>query len=321
MKRTLLVLVCVVAAACADDNASGDDARARDAAANVDGPLAHADAPPPQDPLDGAGSATLVQGGFQFVEGPVWRPATGMLLFSDIDANTIYRLTTPSSIDVFRADSGNSNGLAEHIDGSLLAAEHGNRHVSRTTAAGQVVDVASMYQGMRLNSPNDIAVRSDGTIYFTDPPYGISAGQQELSFNGVFRVPAAGGLVAEWQGPLSARPNGVVLSLDERVLYVSDTAGPVRAYDVGSDAALSGERVFTSDVSGADGMCLDQAGNLFVTTTNGVMAFAPDGSAWGTIAVPEVPANCTFGGSDYRTMYVTARTGLYQIAMPIAGRH
>lgn len=323
MKRRIpWLLWLVVVAGCGDDGAARVDASgATDASPGIDAPLDPADAAVPRDPLVGAGTAMLLQAGFQFIEGPVWRPASSVLLFSDIQGNTIYRLTPPSSIDTFRADSGNSNGLVEDENGLLLAAEHGNRRVSRTTAGGQIVDVATMYQGMRLNSPNDIAVRSDGTIYFTDPPYGISPGDQELGFNGVFRVPPGGGLVAEWQGALSSRPNGILLSPDESVLYVADTEGPVRAYDVAGDGTLSGERVFTSDVTGADGMCMDETGNVFVTTSSGVEAFAPNGSLWGTIAVPEQPANCTFGGSDYRTMYITARTGLYSVAMVIPGIH
>lgn len=322
MYRYTLV-VALVWVACGDGDASTVDARATAVDARNPGADAAAavDAAPPQNPLTGIGTATSVQGGFMFLEGPVWRPAQGVLLFSDIPANTIYRLTPPAAVDTFRADSGNSNGLVEDHDGLLLAAEHGNRRVSRTLAGGQIVDVATTYQGMSLNSPNDLAVRSDGTIYFTDPPYGISPGEQELGFNGVFRVAPGGALSAEWEGPTTSRPNGIHLSADETVLYVSDTEGPVRAYDVAPDGSLSGERVFTSDVTGADGMCMDEAGNLFVTTTSGVKAFAPDGSTWGTIPVPEVPANCTFGGTDYRTMYITARTGLYRVAMTLAGQH
>jgi len=320
VRLSICVLVALTSVGCGDDGSAASDA------ATVDGqplpfPDAAIDARGPVDPLVGVGTAVAIDTSFQFVEGPVWRPTAGVLLFSDIPANTIYQLAPPSTITTFRADSGNSNGLAEDQNGLLLAAEHGNRRVSRTTGAGQVVDVASMYQGMRLNSPNDIAVRADGTLYFTDPPYGISSGEQELAFNGVFRVDPAGTLTAEWQGSTSARPNGVILSVDQSVLYVADTAGPVRAYDVAAGGALSGERTFTSDVIGADGMCLDQAGNVFVTTSTGVKAFAPDGSLWGTIAIPQAPANCTFGGTDYRTMYVTARTGVYSVSMAVPGNH
>jgi gluconolactonase len=315
----LVATACGQSASAPDASANDDGGATNDAAPGSADARPGADAWPLTDPLTGIGSATPVATTFMFTEGPVWRPGTQVLLFSDIPANTIFRLTPPSSIDVFRADSGNSNGLREDTAGLLLAAEHGNRRVSRTLANGTIVDVATRYQGMRLNSPNDIAVRSDGTIYFSDPPYGITSGQQELSFNGVFRVDTSDTLHAEWEGSLSSRPNGVVLSPDESILYVADTTGPVRAYDVAGDGSLSNERVFTDQVSNGDGMCIDVAGNLFVTSATGVRAFGPDGRDWGTITVPKQPANCTFGGSDYRTMYITAQEGLYRVSMTIPG--
>lgn len=320
---------CAVAiAAC---GGGGDD----DGAGAIDGGAGTADAPPgtpdaaggggadagpPVNPLDGIGAVELVDDGYMFLEGPTWRAADGVLLFSDIPANTIYQLEPPSTITTFRSPSGNSNGLDTDVDGLLLAAEHGNRRVSRTLGDGQLVDVAASYQGMSLNSPNDLAVRSDGTIYFTDPPYGIPAGEsQELSFNGVFRVAPGGALTAEWEGALSSRPNGIALSPDEQVLYVADTTGPVRAYDVAGDGSLGNERVLTAAVANADGMAIDTAGNLFVTTATGVKVFAPDGSEWGTISVPQQPANCAFGDGDARTLYITARTGLYRVRVVIPG--
>lgn len=317
--RIVVSLVVVLVSSCGDSGDPGNIDAALTADATPSADATGADAWLVQDPLSGAGAAILIDNGYMFVEGPAWRPADGVLLFSDIPAATIYRLTPPSAIDVFRASSGNANGLASDTDGLLLAAEHGNRRVSRTMAGGQVVDVATHYMSLRLNSPNDIAVRSDGTIYFTDPPYGIAPSDQELSFNGVFRLPPGGTLTAEWEGALTTRPNGIGLSPDQTVLYVADTTGPVRAYDVATDGSLSNERVFTSDVSTADGMCIDVAGNVLVTTDTGVRAFAPNGSPWGTIAVPEVPANCTYGGSDRRTLYITARTGLYQVQMVVPG--
>jgi len=270
-------------------------------------------------PFDDIGDVRLVDEGYEFLEGPTWRAADGVLLFSDIPADTIYQLTPPAAIEVFRMPSGNANGLDSDADGLLLAAEHGNRRVSRTEVGGTVVDVATSYLGDRLNSPNDIAVHSDGTIYFTDPPYGIDPGDQELSFNGVFRVPSDGGLVAEWEGALSARPNGIALSPDEGTLYVADTAaGSVRAYAL-VGGALTNERVFTDATPNADGMAVDTVGNLYVTTAEGINVFAPDGTLWGTIVVPRVPANCAFGGADARTLYITAREGLYSVVMPIRG--
>jgi sugar lactone lactonase YvrE len=274
------------------------------------------------DPLQGIGMVELVDDGFMFTEGPTWRSAEQRLLFSDIPANTIYQLTPPDDVTVFRADSGQANGLDSDEDGLLLAAEHANRRVSRTLANGTVVTVASEYLGDPLNSPNDIAVRSDGTIYFTDPPYGINpATQQVLEFNGVFRVAPDGGLTAEWEGAKSTRPNGVVLSPDEQILYVADTTGGVMAFDVNPDGSLSGERPFIAALQNADGMAMDTGGNLFVTTLNGVEVFDPSGSSWGVIEVPDgrVPANCAFGGADAKTLYVTARQALYRVSMARPG--
>jgi sugar lactone lactonase YvrE len=271
------------------------------------------------DPLEGIGTVELVADGFEFTEGPTWRTAEQRLLFSDIPGNTIFELTPPDSIAVFRPGSGNANGLDSDVDGLLLAAEHGNRRVSRTLSDGTIVDVASEYLGDPLNSPNDIAARSDGTIYFTDPPYGIDpATEQVLQFNGVFRVDPVGGLTAEWMGAKSTRPNGLVLSPDERILYVADTQGGVTmAFDVHPDGSFSGQRTFVNDLIGPDGMAIDTGGNVFVTEARGVRVYDPEGNVWGTIEIPDgrIPANCAFGGDDARTLYITAREALYKVLL------
>jgi gluconolactonase len=270
------------------------------------------------DPLQGIGTVELVADGFMFTEGPTWRSAEQRLLFTDIPANTIHQLTPPDAVSVFVADSGRANGLDSDLDGLLLAAEHANRRVSRTLANGTVVTVVSEYMGDRLNSPNDIAVRSDGTIYFTDPPYGIDPNtEQELEFNGVFRVAPDGGLTAEWEGAKSSRPNGLVLSPDESVLYVADTMAGVMVFDVNADGSLSNERDFIETLPSADGMAIDMGGNLFVTTATGVQVFDPTGNSWGTIEIPDgrAPANCAFGGDDARTLYITAREALYRVSL------
>jgi len=274
------------------------------------------------DPLQGIGTVELVADGYVFTEGPTWRSAEQRLVFSDIPANTIYQLTPPDEVTVLRADSGLSNGLDSDIDELLLAAEHGNRRVSRTLANGTVVTVASEYLGEPLNSPNDLAVRSDGTIYFTDPPYGINpATEQVLEFNGVFRVAPNGDLTAEWEGAKSTRPNGLVLSPDESVLYVADTTAGVMVFDVNPDGSLTNERAFIEAVPNADGMAMDTGGNLFVTTSTGVQVFDPEGELWGTIEVPDgrVPANCAFGGADARTLYITARQAVYRVLLANPG--
>ena len=274
------------------------------------------------DPLDGIGDVELVADGFFFTEGPTWREAEGRLLFTDIPLSTIYELTAMETTEPFRENSGMANGLDSDVDGLLLAAEHQTRRVSRTLADGTIVDVATEYMGDLLNSPNDIAVRSDGTIYFTDPPYGIDpVTEQELDFNGVFRVAPDGALTAEWKGALESRPNGLVLSPDESILYVAETTTGVMMFDVNADGSLANERDFVEMLLGADGMAMDTGGNLFVSAATGVQVYAPDGSLWGAIELPggAVPANCAFGGADARTLYITARSELFQVRLANAG--
>jgi gluconolactonase len=296
-----------------DDDDDDDDVVAPDAARATDGAA-------PIDPLDGIGTVSAVMGGYQFLEGPQWLEGDGLLVFSDVQGNTIYQLLPPSDISPFRAPSGNANGNAVAPDGDLLTCEHGNRRVSRTTGS-EVATVASSYQGASLNSPNDVIVRDDGTVYFTDPPYGITDDQRELDFIGTFRVPAGGGPpIAEVMGPLTARPNGIGLSPDQSTLYVDDTdLGVVHAYDVATDGSLSGERTLSADTPGADGLAIDADGNLFVATAAGVRVIAPDGATWGTIEVPEQPSNCAFGNDDHHTLFITARTGLYAVHLARAG--
>lgn len=304
-------------------NDAAIDARA-EASAEASVEAGSGDAMAAVDPLIGIGTVELVRGGFMFVEGPQWRASEGDLLFSDIPANVIRRLMG-SAVTTFRQPSDNSNGLALDSAGRLYAAEHGSRSLTRTRADGTRETLASTFMEMgaarRLNSPNDLIVRSDGTVYFTDPPYGIDpASQQELSFNGVFRRSNAGALTAEWRGARTSRPNGIALSPDERTLYVTDTAdGRVRAFDVGADGALTNERTLATTSGNPDGMTVDRDGNLFVTTQTGVQVFAPSGRLWGTIAVAMQPANCAFGDADARTLYITARTALYRVRLARAG--
>jgi gluconolactonase len=271
-------------------------------------------------PLDGAPAVELVQGGFGFTEGTVWIPALGVLRFSDIPGNRIHEYDpSTDTVSVWREPSGNTNGNALTPDGDLVMCEHSGRRLSRSVAAGTPAPVAvvTTYQGDVFNSPNDAIVRSDGQIYFTDPTYGLGNQSPDLAFRGVFRVDAQGGvhLVDDDYD----QPNGIALSPDESKLYVSDSAaGDVFVYEVAPDGS-TGPRALFVDLGPSDGMAVDDAGNLYFTTANGVEVFADDGTAWGTIAFPERPANCAFGDTDRRTLYVTARTGLYRVRLAIPG--
>lgn len=330
------VLACAFAllllTACDDDggtdagpiiDGSAPDAGGLDDAGEPEDDAGAPDAGGPVNPFEGIGTVEMVQSGFRFLEGPHWRAADGVLLFTDIPADIIYRLTPPSTVDEFRNPSQQANGLATLPDGRLLAAEHGGRRVSVSDGAAAPMDFAATDDmGRAFNSPNDIAVRSDGTVYFTDPPYGLAGRPQEIPFLGVYRVSPTGDVSVEWMSSSnSQRPNGIVLSPDESVLYLADTDdGVVRRFDVASDGALSGEDTFVASARGADGMAVDTAGNLFVAAGPGVLVFAPDGTMWGVINVPEQPANVGFGDADLRTLYITARTTLYRVQLMVPGR-
>ncbi len=258
---------------------------------------------------------------FRFTEGPVWHPE-GYLLFSDIPASTIHRLEPDGSISVWRQPSGNSNGLTFDRQGRLVACEHGNRRVSVAGPDGAPQPVATHYQGKQLNSPNDVVVRSDGIIYFTDPPYGIQEAQRELPFNGVFRLMPDGEL--ELLVDDFDRPNGLAFSPDEAVLYVDDTERRhIRAFDVAADGSLSNGRLWADmaspDAGGPDGMKVDRLGNVYSTGPGGIWVFTPDATCLGVLKGPELPANLAFGGPDLRTLYITARTSLYTLRTKVSG--
>jgi gluconolactonase len=270
-----------------------------------------------------SGDPERLASGFQFIEGPVWRP-DGSLLFTDIPANRIYRWTAESGAVVWREPTGNANGLTLDRKGRLIACEHTTRRVSRTEADGQVIAIADQYRGRRLNSPNDVVVRSDGTIYFTDPPYGIDdlPDAREQPANGVYRI-TPGGDVAIVADDFD-RPNGLALSPDESILYVDDSRRRhVRAFDVREDGTVTNNRVMADmdhpQPGNPDGMKIDEEGHLYVTGATGVWVFEPNGEPLGVIVTPERPANCAWGDEDRKSLYITARTSLYRIRMKIAG--
>lgn len=259
--------------------------------------------------------------GFQFTEGPVWLPG-GYLLFSDIPANRIYKWTPGEGAIIWREPSGNSNGLTLDRAGRLVACEHGNRRVSCTEADGRIIALADRYQGKRLNSPNDVVVKSDGVVYFTDPPYGIDLKDREQPCNGVYRILPDGTI--ELLADDFDRPNGLAFSPDESVLYIDDSPRRhVRAFDVRPDGTLTNSRVIADmdhpQPGSPDGMKIDVEGHLYVTGATGVWVFEPNGELLGVIVTPERPANCAWGDADRQTLYITAQTSLYRVRAKVRG--
>ena len=260
---------------------------------------------------------------FQFTEGPIWVPE-GHLLFSDIPADTIYKWNPGTGKhEVFRNPSGPSNGLTLDLQGRLLACELSCR-VSRTEADGEVITLAEKYKGRRINSPNDIVVKSDGGVYFTDPAYGLrrTGLSKELDFNGIFRIEPNGDLSlldATFEGP-----NGLAFSPDESILYVDDSSmGHIRAFDVKDNGALTNGRLFAvlrgPGEGVPDGMKVDTQGNIYCTGPGGIWILDKDGKKLGILSFPEAPSNLAWGDNDLKTLYVTARTGVYRVRTRIQG--
>jgi gluconolactonase len=261
-----------------------------------------------------------IAAGFVFTEGPVWHP-DGYLLFSDVPGNIIYQWTPDGQVQTFRSPSGYSNGLTFDKQGRLLVCEHGNRRISRTEQDGTITTLAEKFEGKRLNSPNDVVVKSDGSIYFTDPPYGLKEpGSQELAFQGIYRIlPGSNSL--ELLVDDFHRPNGLAFSPDEKMLYIANTGhGEVIAFDVLSDGSLANRRVFAKITGFPDGVKVDIDGNLYVTNNYSfVQIFANSGKHLGDIVVPEGAENCGFGDPDYKTLFITARTSVYRVKLKVKG--
>ena len=278
--------------------------------------------------------------GFAFTEGPIWFKEERYLLFSDIPRNEINKWTPDGKVVLFRKPSGydkddapagafiGSNGMTLDHQGRLIICEHGNGRVTRLEKDGALTVLADKWEGKRLNSPNDIVQKSNGDFYFTDPPYGLpkqdNDPKKELDFNGVFRL-SDGKLHLLYKGV--ARPNGLAFSPDEEFLYLNNSEPHNKIclrFEVQADGSLANEKVFfdlTSDSSDGvpDGMKIDRNGNVYSTGPSGVWVFSPDGKRLGTIKPPEVPANLHWGDADSKTLYITARTGLYRIKLNIAG--
>jgi len=269
-------------------------------------------------------SIEKVAEGFQFTEGPVWSPRN-FLLFSDIYGDRIYRWAPGSSAaEVFRDAAGNPNGLTFDQKGRLLICEQKQRRLSRLLTKGDVQVLADRSQGKSLNCPNDVVVRRDGTIYFTDPYWKFPPGAvQELDFQGVFRISPTGKLTAEAKD--FGLPNGIGLSPDEKTLYIGDTRRrKIYGFDVAADGSLSGQRqvaeLQSTEKGAVDGMKLDELGNIYTTGPGGIWILSSSGQHVGTIVAPEIPANCAWGDSDYRTLYLTAPKSVYRVRTLVRGK-
>lgn len=269
-----------------------------------------------------------IAGDCLFTEGPLWHPAGRYLLWSDMPGDHLRRWSAADGVSTFRKPCNKSNGLTWDRQGRLLACEHASSRVSRTEADGRIVPLATHFDGKALNSPNDIVCAGDGSIYFSDPPYGRAEfygvpRPQELAFQGVFRVgpdPKSPVLLADDFD----RPNGLCFSLDGRRLFVNDTARQhIRVFDVKADGNLSSGKIWaetTGEGKGApDGMKIDSTGHVYCTGPGGIHVFTPDAQCLGVIHTPEYVANFAWGDADYRSLYVTASTSVYRIRVATPG--
>ena len=276
--------------------------------------------------------------GAAWAEGPVWFRDGDYLLFSDIPNNRILRFVPDHSglggtVSVYRQPSNNTNGHTRDYEGRLVSCEHGGRRVSRTEHDGTITALAERWQGKRLNSPNDVVVKSDGTVWFTDPPYGILTdlegwrGEQEYGGCHVFRFdPRDGSLEAVCTD--FVKPNGLAFSPDEKLLYIADTGashdpdGPrhIRRFKVGEDNGLKGGKVFASCDAGLfDGFRCDTEGRIWTSAGDGVHCFLPNGDLIGKIRIPELVANVCFGGAQRNRLFICGCTSLYSAYLAING--
>ncbi len=258
-----------------------------------------------------------VASGLQFTEGPAWS-REGFLLFSDCVTNKLHKFVPGAGGSDYAEIPGGPNGNTYDTQGRLYTCEFRSRRVTRTSKKGAVEVLASKFEGKRLNAPNDIVVRRDGHIYFTDPAFGDQQDHRELDFFGVFHITPKGDLeaVAKWK----TRPNGITLSPNGKVLYVADSdARLIRAYDLDRAGAASKERVVIDNIPGVpDGIRTDEKGNIYVAAKF-VYAYSEDGKLIGTIELGETPSNLAFGDGDLEGLYVTARTFVFRVRLGVKG--
>jgi gluconolactonase len=271
--------------------------------------------------------------GAKWSEGPVYFAEGDYLVWSDIPNNKMYRWSAADGMRVFRDPSNFSNGNTRDLQGRLVTCEHGGRRVTRTEFDGTITILVDNYQGKRFNSPNDVVVKSDGTIWFTDPPYGILnkeegyPGLSEVGGNFVYRFdPASGDLTIVAAD--HEKPNGLAFSPDEKILYVADSAAShdpfanhhLRAYDVIDGSRLANSRIFATINPGLpDGFRVDTNGYLYISSRDSIQVYSPAGELLGKIMVPEPIANCTFGGPGKNRLFIAASTSIYAIDLNTTG--
>ncbi len=261
--------------------------------------------------------------GFGFTEGPLWHP-DGFYYFVDIRRSTLHRLIPGKEPEVVRANTGEGNGTTFDLQGRLILCEGGHRRLTRMSTDGSIEILVDRFEGKRLNRPNDVVCRSDGSLYFTDPGLRVPLAERELASAGVYRLSPEGALtlIADCE-----YPNGLAFSPDERVLYVANTrwAQYIHALELDDAGALVRRRIFADmsvdETDGVpDGMKVDMEGRVYCTGSGGTWVFAPDVAKLGIIRTPEVPANLAFGGPDLRTLFFTARTSVYTLRVKVPGR-
>lgn len=276
-------------------------------------------------PLTNVKTPEEVATGFGFIEGPVWHAGLGVLFFSDMDfgderpdgvASKIWRLTPPGQVEVFVADSG-SNGIAITDEGALLAATHDAQTLSYfDPLSGARRTLALDYEGKAFNSPNDLVLHRSGSVFFTDPDWQLRPREAAIDFTGVYRYREGRPVELIWSA--LRKPNGIALSPAEDVLYVGSNDNNVLVFPVAADGTPGVPRIFASP-GPSDGMTVDCAGNLYVTSAE-VVVYTPEGGEVGRIALPKRPSNVAFGGPDARTLYITARESLYRVRLAVPGR-
>jgi gluconolactonase len=261
--------------------------------------------------------------GFVFTEGPLWHP-DGFYYFVDVRSSVLYRIVPGRAPEVVREKTGGGNGTTFDLQGRLVICEGDNRRVARMAADGRVEVLVDRFEGKRLNRPNDVVCKSDGSIYFTDPGLRVPLAERELPYAGVYRVMPDGvtSLVADFE-----YPNGLAFSPDERRLYVANTrwAQYIHVLDLDPSGKMIRRRIFadmsSDETEGVpDGMKVDVDGRVYCTGPGGTWVFTPDGARLGIIRTPEVPANLAFGGADLRTLFLTARTSVYTLRVKVPGQ-